>query len=179
MFLMFMLIAAIYQMFLIHNTIYQMAANAYYEAFKEARQKNKKDYDFTKEINKPLQLKNAAGGGNQRIPLLRFFQSGTSMQVNRKFWIGSGTKPDLLPDFSSAGSSRAGQLAQSPPCTGSCSCTMVDSDGDSHTVGEMQTEWIHAHPGQEPHFPHTRLGVYRDCSTCPEYLHFGLTSNCY
>lgn len=167
MFLMFMLIAAIYQMFLIHNAIYQMAANAYYDTFKEARDKNDPNTEFTTDINKPLKLKT----GGQTIPTIRFFQSGVSMQVKRKYWIGSGTKGEVfsMPDFGSGTASANQQANNSPPCSG-CGCS-VDGDPD-HTIGSVQLGWIMSNPGVEPSFPHT---TYVDAKGNTKY---GLKPNC-
>jgi hypothetical protein len=156
MFMMFMLIAAIYQMFLIHNTIYQMSANAYYKAFKDARDKNSKDNDFTTEISGPLRLTNGVAGGDpQTIPRIALFAGGGPLRVNTQYWIGSGTKGSLLPDFSSAGTGRAHQQAKAPPCSGSCGCTVVDGDGNSHTMGETQYGYIMSNPLSQPPFPHS------------------------
>lgn len=167
MFLMFMLIAAIYQMFLIHNAIYQMAANAYYDTFQEARNKNNPNTGFTTDINKPLKLKN----GSQTIPTIRFFQAGVSMQVTKKYWIGSGTKGEVfsMPDFGSGTASANQQANNSPPCSG-CGCSL-DGDPD-HTIGSVQLGWIMSNPGVEPSFPHT---TYVDANGNTKY---GLTPNC-
>lgn len=181
-FMLFMLIAAIYQMFLIHNTIYQMSANAYYDAFKQARDKNNKDNDFTTEINGPLKLTSGTDGGDpQTIPLVRFFASGAgSMRVTKEYWIGSGTKSSLLPDFSSAGTAQTSQYAKNPPCTGSCGCTLTDSDGNSHTMGETQYQWIMSNPGAQPPFAYgTRSGPpYPASPNCPAGSPYCLTPTC-
>jgi hypothetical protein len=178
MFLMFMLIAGIYQTFLIHNTLFQMAANAYYDAFKNARDKNNSDNEI-KHYSSPLTLAKASGGGGgsgsgqQAFPIIPFFQSsmlGVPTQVTRVYWIAAGTKG--LP-WDIVGTSPEVSLgnSQAPPQKG-CGATMTDGDGNSHTVGEMQQQWINDHPHQEPAFPHTS-GT--DSKGLPV---FGLTSNC-
>jgi hypothetical protein len=177
-FMMFLLIAAIYQMFMIHNTLFQMAANAYYDSFKEARDKNSKDNSFTTDIHHDLKLSSASGGDPHGVPIINLFQQAGSYSVNASYYIGSGTEGNPF-DIQSMSPSVSQGNQQAPPCQGSCSCSMNDSDGNSHSVGEMQAQWIHDHPGVEPSFPHTRVGYSKDCDTCPMYLHFGLTSTCY
>ncbi|MBZ5537169.1 MAG: hypothetical protein LAO31_14535 [Acidobacteriia bacterium] len=182
MFLMFMLIAGIYQTFLIHNTLFQMTANAYYDAFKNARDKNNSDNEIA-QYSSPLTLAKASGGGGgggggggssqQSFPIIPFFQGsmlGVPTQVARVYWIAAGTKG--LP-WDIVGTSPDVSLGnqQAPPQKG-CGATMTDGDGNSHTVGEMQQQWINDHPHQEPAFPHTS-GT--DEHGLPVY---GLTPNC-
>lgn len=181
MFLMFMLIAAIYQMFLIHNTLYQMAANAYYEAFKEARNQNNTSTAFNIDINRPLKLTKAYSSAtdDQTLPVINLFRGSVSMRVNRQFWIGSGVKGEIfsIPDF---GSSVSNANAQTPAsCTG-CGC-MVDGE---HSVGATQVAWMSDNLGQQPPFPYTTRapdskGKYPASPGCPAGSPYCLAPGCH
>ncbi|MBZ5553865.1 MAG: hypothetical protein LAO21_14170 [Acidobacteriia bacterium] len=197
MFLMFMIIAAIYQLFIVHNTFFQMTANAYYDAFKESRDQNKKDNSFTlssSDLEKPLTLTNGmSGGDNKTIPLIPFFKgslSGVSMRVSRNFHLSRGTGGGALPDFGTTFRDASNNAqGQGTPCTGSCDCVIGhDGDGNPVTTMQMQMRAIMHDPFSEPKFPHiscvgAQAGPQPGGGYCPTTIlggvaPWGLTATC-
>lgn len=187
MFMMFLLIGAIYQVFLIHNTLFQMVANAYYDAFKNGREKNNSDNSPTN-YSSPITLAQASGGGggggggggsnNQSFPIIPMYQMaslGVSTQAIKNYWLESGTQGDPfniagMSSDVSTGNQQAQQ--QGPPQTGCGAQGPPDNNGNPETLGQFELNWIISNPHAEPPFPHT---TSTDSHGLPVY---GLAPNC-
>jgi hypothetical protein len=190
MFMIFLLIAAIYQVFLIHNTLYQMAANAYYDAFKMARDGNKSDQGITKS-SKPLTLAKVGGGstGSQatNIPIIPLYQSSVtvSTQVNRNYYIEYGTEGDPFDIASKDGSGSVahGNQTGAPTCSASCACPIDPNDPNGHTILDTQLSILMT-TVTEPTFPHVACNpshpeLNPPGSVCLPGKLWGTTPNCH